>query len=235
MPQKRYQYIMLQKGSLPLSPNRKYEKAVEHRCTTLLLWPEHDLPETEHTILVDPCFTARGYRYAQRQLKKQQGSLSKIGAIFVTHQHIDHVPNFPQRTQIPSLQQNADHLLRDIDLVPCPGHAEDLQALVFHSTFDEQIWVVGDAILNLKWLKAWQYYWPNFYTPREVIQTWNSVAKILSRADVVIPGHGTRIYVTAALLTELLETFPNANHARECPEVESLLRQRQQQLLQQET
>ena len=231
---RRYQYSVLQKGSLPLKPNRKFEKTVEHRCTTLLLWPENAPPGPENTLLIDPCFTATGYQYAQKQLKKLNFSFSSLGFVFITHRHIDHLPNFPQKKQIPHLQHDARQLLRDIELISCPGHAKDLRALVFRSTFDEQVWVVGDAILNLPWLKAWQYYWPNAYTPLEVVQTWNSVAKILARADIVIPGHGDRIDVTAALLTDLLETFPTAEYASECLEVEPLLRQRQQQLLQQE-
>ena len=234
MPQKPYQYIVLQKGSLPLKPNRKIEKAVEHRCTTLLLWPENAPPGPENTVLIDPCFTATGYRDAQKQLKNLNFSFSNLGFAFITHRHIDHLPNFPRKKQILQLQQDARELPDDIELISCPGHAKDLRALVFHSSFDEQVWVVGDAILNLTWLKAWQYYWPNVYTSLEVVQTWNSVAKILARADVVIPGHGDRIDVTATLLSELLETFPSAEHADECPDVEPLLRQRQQQLLHQE-
>lgn len=233
MPQKPYQYIVLQQGSLPLNPNQTHEKAVEHRCASLLLWPAHASPEIENTILIDPCFTAAGYQYAQKQLKKYKCSFSTIGTFFVTHRHIDHLPNFPQRKHISQLQQDARHLPDGIELIPCPGHAQDLHALVFRSTFNEQVWIVGDAILNLRWLKAWRYYWPNGYSPREIVQTWNSVAKILARADVVIPGHGNRIYVTAELLADLLETFPYAEYASECPQVEPLLRQRQQQLLQQ--
>lgn len=227
----RYHELILQQGTLPLCPNKTFDRTIEHRCTSLLIWPEHCPPGSENTILIDPCFTVTGYQEAQKQLKALGLSFNDLGYMFITHRHIDHVLTLPEKKKFPYFQKESTLLLSDIDLVSCPGHAPDLQALVFHSTSNEQVWVVGDAILNLVWLNAWEYYWPNVYTSRQVVQTWNSIAQILSQADVIIPGHGAKIYVTAALLTTLLETFPSAEHADECPEVEPLLRQRQQQLL----
>lgn len=229
-----YHDLILQKGMLPLCPNRTFDRTAEHRCTTTLIWPEHSSPRSENTILIDPCFTTAGYQYALKQLKTLDISFKDIGYMFITHRHIDHVLTLPEKKKFPYFQKGSTSFLPDIDLIPCPGHAQDLQALVFRSTSHEQVWIVGDAILNLRWLTAWQYYWPNVYTHQEVVQTWNSVAHILSQADIVIPGHGEKIYITAALLTALLETFPSAEHADKCPEVEPLLWQRQQQLLEQE-
>jgi len=40
--------------------------------------------------------------------------------------------------------------------------------------------------LNLKWLQAWSYYWPNFYDVAAIVDTWRSVATILE-ADIC-PG-----------------------------------------------
>jgi glyoxylase-like metal-dependent hydrolase (beta-lactamase superfamily II) len=114
--------------------------------------------------------------------------------------------------------------------VPCFGHAPDLHALVFCSISGESVWVVGDAILDLTWLIAWKYYWPNLYNSHEIIQTWESVARILSRAEVVIPGHGGFITITATLIEELLATFPRAEYAEKCRDVESLLGERLHQL-----
>lgn len=230
----RYHDVILQQGTLPLRPNKTFDRTAEHRCTISLIWPEHSPPGSENTILIDPCFTAAGYQNAQKQLKTFGISLNDLGYMFITHRHIDHLLALPEKKKFPYFQKGNTRLLPDIELIPCLGHAQDLQALVFRSTSNQQVWVVGDAILNLTWLTAWQYYWPNGYTPRQVTQTWNSVAQILSQADIVIPGHGEKIYITAALLTALLETFPLAEYAGECPEVEPLLRQRQQQLLEQE-
>ncbi|GAK57490.1 Zn-dependent hydrolases [Candidatus Vecturithrix granuli] len=230
----RYHGLILQQGTLPLHPNRTFDRTTEHRCTTSLIWPEHSPPGSKNTIIIDPCFTATGYQYAQKQLKTLDISFKDLGYIFITHRHIDHVLTLPEKKKHPYFQKESTLLLPDIDVIPCPGHAPDLQALVFRSTSNEQVWVVGDAILNLRWLNAWQYYWPNVYTSQQVVQTWNSIAQILSQADMIIPGHGEQFYITAALLTTLLETFPSAEYARECPEVEPLLRQRQQQLLEHE-
>jgi hypothetical protein len=35
--------------------------------------------------------------------------------------------------------------------------------------------IAGDAILDIEWLKAWKYYWPNGYTVPEIVETWESV------------------------------------------------------------
>lgn len=117
----------------------------------------------------------------------------------------------------------------DLDSVPCPGHDPFAQALVFRSTRDETVWVVGDAVLNLEWLQRWQYYWPNGYSEKEIVETWRSVAKILS-ADIIIPGHGAPIPVTRALLEHLRATFPMAEYASECPDVRDALTERLKQL-----
>jgi len=113
--------------------------------------------------------------------------------------------------------------------VPCPGHAPDLRALRFPSEYGE-VWIVGDAILSLEWLLDWRYYWPNGYDVDEVIQTWRSVAAILAGAEVVIPGHGPAFTVTAALLRELVEGFPEAQGAASCTDVMAALAARQIQL-----
>lgn len=229
-----YHYLIVQQGTLPLYPTNKRDPSVEHRCTSLVIWPAHSVPGAENTILIDPCFTATGYQYAQTQLESLDLSFHDLGYIFITHRHVDHVPVMPGKYKFPYFQKEISPFLPDIDLVACPGHAPDLQALVFCSVSCEQVWVVGDAILNLPWLQAWQYYWPNAYTAQEVVRTWNSVARILSQADIIIPGHGENISITAELLATLRKSFSSAEYAEECPQVEPLLRQRQQQLLERE-
>jgi glyoxylase-like metal-dependent hydrolase (beta-lactamase superfamily II) len=94
----------------------------------------------------------------------------------------------------------------------------------------EEVWIVGDAILSLEWLLDWRYYWPNGYDVEEVIQTWRSVAAILAGAEVVIPGHGPAIEVTAVLLRDLIDVFPEAPYAASCPDVMATLAARELQL-----
>jgi hypothetical protein len=79
-------------------------------------------------------------------------------------------------------------------------------------------------------LLNWHYYWPNGYDADEVIQTWRTVAAILTGADVVIPGHGPAFKVTADLLRDLIELFPEAPYAASCPDVMATLAARQVQL-----
>ena len=70
------------------------------------------------------------------------------------------------------------------------------------ATNDGTTWIVGDAILGEDWLRAWRYYWPNGYGPDEIVETWRSVARILSMADVVIPGHGPPFRVDISLMSD---------------------------------
>jgi glyoxylase-like metal-dependent hydrolase (beta-lactamase superfamily II) len=86
--------------------------------------------------------------------------------------------------------------------------------------------VSGDAILDEAWLRAWKYYWPNFYQEADILQTWESVAIILTRADTIIPGHGVPFQVTAGLLEHLVHTFDQAEHAEQCPQVFDALQNR---------
>ncbi len=228
---KRYNYIYLQKGSLPLGPDKSIDRSIEHRCSVALIWPEGETPDSGNTLLTDPCFTVAGMKYAERQLTKLGLSLTNIRSMFITHRHGDHCQNFLCKKKFIYFQGGNSNWLPGIDLVPCPGHAKDLCALVFRSTFGQDVWIVGDAVLNLEWLRAWEYYWPNCYISSEIVQTWESVAKILSKADVIIPGHGDLIHITTSLLKELVSTFPSAEHADNCRNVEELLSDRLQRLL----
>ena len=50
--------------------------------------------------------------------------------------------------------------------------------------------------------------------------------KIMASADLIIPGHGPAIRVTADLVRHLIETFPQAPQAALCPEVVEQLQAR---------
>jgi glyoxylase-like metal-dependent hydrolase (beta-lactamase superfamily II) len=216
----RYNYMILQEGTLPLRANGLIIHGVEHRSTTALIWREGEKPNARNTIVTDPYFTNAGFANAMIQLKSLGLTIADIGYYFVTHQHWDHMPHVPPRAMRPKWLNwdDVDLSFPDLDSILCPGHESNLQALGFRSTRDETVLVVGDAVLDLEWLRAWQYYWPNGYSDSEIIQTWRSVAKILS-ADIIIPGHGAPIRVTRALLEHLHATFPAAEHASECRDV----------------
>lgn len=227
---KRYQYILLQVGTLPLAPSGSYTASIEHRCTSILIWPEHESLSADNTLITDPCFTAEGYALAVEQLERLHTSFLEIGYTFVTHPHRDHRSNLAYYLgQTPAQRLRADkpECFDSIVMFPYPGHAPLQRGLLFRSVASHNICVTGDAVLSLEWLTAWKYYWPNFYQSPEIIQTWESVAQILAFADVIIPGHGQPIQVTTALLQELLETFPQAAYASECrATVEQAIRSR---------
>ncbi len=162
------------------------------------------------------------------RLEKLGASLHDIGHLFVTHGHFDHLPDLPGRHQAPlwePLPRNSGEPLPEIRCRPCPGHAPDLVALVFN-TGQGECWIVGDAIIAREWFCGWQYYWPNGYAATEIAQTWNSMAAIVSCADVVIPGHGAPFAVTSALIEEALDNWRQAGHYDLCPDVERVLRKR---------
>jgi glyoxylase-like metal-dependent hydrolase (beta-lactamase superfamily II) len=222
------EWTILQSGHLPLRPDGAYQP-VEHRATIPLIWPAGQPPAAASALLVDPCFTRSGYDEAAPVLARLGLSLDQIGWYFVTHDHFDHTlllprsaPGFTARP----FQPGKAGLLEGVQAVSLPGHADDLQAVVFTGADGRQVWVAGDAILNEEWLRAWAFYWPNNYQAAEVAETWRSVARVVALADVIVPGHGQPIPVTAALAADLLEAYPQARYASHCPEVGGILQRR---------
>jgi glyoxylase-like metal-dependent hydrolase (beta-lactamase superfamily II) len=155
-------------------------------------------------------------------------SIGDIGYFFITHDHFDHQVTLPCEVgPLPwkGLDPDGTESLPDIRMVHLPGHDTALRGLSFCTASDE-VWVVGDAILDSDWLKLWGYYWPNGYGADDIIRTWRSVALILSSANTVIPGHGPPIHVSSELLEALIAGFPQAAQAAKCLDVESALRTR---------
>lgn len=232
MTEPRFNWRVLQSGQLPLRPNRQIDYSAEHRCTALLVWPADAPPSADNSVIVDPCFTTAGWLMAQGQLAALNGSLEVLRRAFVTHPHHDHVPHLPRG----AARVEFHELLFEPEMPPgmrsvhCPGHDPILIALAFTAADGRAVWAVGDAILDEEWLRAWGYYWPNGYAPRDVAETWRSVARIVCGADVIVPGHGAALSVTADLVRHLIETFPAAPHADLCPEVAGQLQARLEKL-----
>jgi glyoxylase-like metal-dependent hydrolase (beta-lactamase superfamily II) len=230
-----YQWMIVQDGRLPLSPDGRVTLD-EHVCTSTVVWPTNAELSPQNSVIVDPCLSRLGIKDATSRLKEQGSSLNSIGSYFETHSHHDHLLRVPRSGPLSGLRRNttpkwvrlapaASSPLCGIQSVDCPGHSPDLKALRFRAD-DGDIWIVSDAILNREWLVAWDYYWPNFYEPNEIIQTWRTVTNILQFADLVIPGHGLPIAVTKDLIEELVDSFPRAEHYRQCPDVVCALEHR---------
>ena len=225
----RYEWAVLQQGQLPLRPEGRVDSAAEHRCTSILIWPEEERPGPDNSLVTDPSFSRAGLEQARSVLDRLGISLRDVGRVFVTHPHWDHRIRLPEHAALSGhapLDPGAAGALAGVRVARCPGHEPSLEAVVFPSAGDGQVWVVGDAILDAAWLRAWGYYWPNRYRAAQIVQTWQSVAAILSGADVVVPGHGPPIPVTPELLEDLIAGFPTAEHADRCPEVAQILRDR---------
>ena len=140
-----------------MSPNGTVDHTVEHRCSSVLIWPEGESPSPQNTLLTDPCFTARGLSSAKQALARFGLQFTDVGEIFITHRHGDHLPIIPSHQHSPHFQRKEPVSLPGVTTVPCFGHAPDLHALVFCAISGESVWVVGDAILDLPWLIAWKY------------------------------------------------------------------------------
>ena len=230
---RKYDWLVLQEGSLPARPGRRFDTEAEHRCTSVLVWPEGAALSPENTIVTDPCFTDEGCVRAGSLLAALGVSWSDLGRFYLTHPHHDHCPCLPDLAEpidLAPFEPVADGPLADMATVPCPGHYPTLAALVFPSVFGDRVWIVGDAVLDEPWLRAWEYYWLNGYSQSAIIETWQSLAVIFSDADLIVPGHGPPIRVTKPLLEDLLESFPAAEHAGRCPEVAEAIRRRLERL-----
>ena len=222
-----YEFCILQDGSLPLQPSGGIIQRVEHRCTTTLVWPAGTAPQADNSVIIDPSFTPTGLREAHRRLAGLGGSMQSIRYAHVTHPHLDHEPGW--QVDLPAelvpFAPGPCTALREVRLVPLPGHDDELKALVFPTTTGP-VWVVGDAVLDASWLQAWGFYWPNGYDEAEVAETWRSVATIVARASTIIPGHGAPITVNRELVSLLLQGFPGAPEHEACPEVATSLKER---------
>lgn len=222
-----YQFKTLQDGTLAVEPSGGKIPFAEHRCTCTLIWPRNVPVQPDNSVIVDPCFTAKGGRRAGSRVTACGADFESIGYLHITHAHPDHVLSLPLANTVrwSPFDESCSRSLADVRLVRLPGHHNQLQAVVF-PTADGPTWVVGDAVLNTLWLRSWTVFWRNGYGPDEITATWRSVATVVSSASIVIPGHGVPFAVTGQLLSELLEAWPHAQHREACPDVEVTLRKR---------
>jgi len=223
-----YQWEILQKGQLPLRPDGTINNNMEHMCTATLIWPAGQMPKTSNALITDPCFSVNGIHNASLKLIRKGLSLHDIGYYYVTHNHSNHslkVPGRPARRTWKRFSPMKRGPLSGIRITHCPGHDPYLHALSFYSALG-RVWVVSDAVLDRDWLTAWRYSCPKGFDEEEVIDTWRSVAFIISHADLIIPGHGEEILVTPQLIRSLIAEFPKAEYAEECPYVLDVLDQR---------
>jgi glyoxylase-like metal-dependent hydrolase (beta-lactamase superfamily II) len=233
-----YQWLILQDGQLPLAPDRTVAVG-EHICTATLIWPDGRQPTMTSSLVIDPCFSRSGWRTAVERLAAVDASPQDIGYYFESHPHSDHALHVPAKRPLFGLRarhhDNWQRLapesanLPGIEFVSCPGHSASLHAVRFRDRGGE-VWIAADAVLNRDWLVAWEYYWPNVYSEHEIIATWSSVAKIVAKANIIIPGHGLPITVDAVLLHDLAQRFPQAEYASQCPDVLDVLRARREKV-----
>lgn len=222
----RYQWEIVQHGEISLRPDGSTKREREHCCSAVLLWPQDEAPHPANCLITDPCFIGPDTDRVQQYLNNIGIDVpTEIGTYYVTHSHLDHEPFWGDYTRV-MRGIPYDHSRADLQTIPCPGHHPDQHALVFTDTNGHRVWIVGDAVLDEEWLIHWRYYWPNGYTREEIIATWQTIGLIIQKADLIIPGHGTPIAVTSTLIQQLIEGFPQAEYADQCPQIMQQLRER---------
>lgn len=145
----------------------------------------------------------------ESHLKSHHFSPRDITKVFITHFHRDHFSGIERLEHAQWFCHRAagkllgdalkarftplddgEHVLPNTRVLHTPGHTAGHASLIWE---DEsklvRVAICGDAILSLAWLLS-GYTWKfnaDFYN-REAARA--SVAKLLSSADVLIPGHG---------------------------------------------
>jgi glyoxylase-like metal-dependent hydrolase (beta-lactamase superfamily II) len=229
-PHRAYRWEVIQEGRLPLRPDGRWVRGIPHLCTSIVAWPAGETPGRNNSVITDPCFAPESIPETLARLACLGISFNDLGHLFETHRHGDHLMNLREEL-VPRLRPwpgrwPSGAPLGAMRVVACPGHSADLRSLAFTDVEGREVWIVGDAVLDEEWLRAWRCYWPNGYAPEEIRQTWHSLGRILSRADLIIPGHGPPLAVTPQLIADLAATFPHADEARVCPSVLDLLQRR---------
>ena len=214
-----YRWDILQTGEISLHPDGSRDESKKHACTSTIIWREDKPCIPLYAIITDPCFIGKQSQHVENRLNRMGFRLPDIGKYFITHSHWDHQPRMHHHSQrLTGTPINITDR-KGLKFVPCPGHHVGQNALVFTDANDKKVWIVGDAVINEEWLRAWGYFWPNQYDKQEINQHWRDIATIIAKAEIIIPGHGSPITVTWNLVEDMIESFPTAEFAANCPEV----------------
>ena len=153
-------------------------------------------------LLVDPSVASPDGM--AKELNRRTGlKLDDITAIFITHEHGDHVAglaNFPKPPWYSSAQtaevlnrgnrfakqiEPAPNALFDaVEVVPTPGHTRGHHSLRFQCD-GKWIVVAGDAVPTLDFWRDRRSFF-NAVNPEQGSRTMDAIAKM---ADIVVPGH----------------------------------------------
>jgi glyoxylase-like metal-dependent hydrolase (beta-lactamase superfamily II) len=153
-------------------------------------------------LLVDPSVASP--EGMAKELNRRTGlKLDDITAIFITHEHADHVAglaNFPKQpwytsaltaevlnrgNQFPKkLEVTPDLLFDAVEPIATPGHTRSHYSLRFQCD-GKRIVVAGDAVATLDfWRDRRNFY--NAVDPAQGTRTMDAIAKM---ADIIVPGH----------------------------------------------
>jgi len=168
-----------------------------------------------------PANDETNWRSLEAQLNLHQVSARDITRVFITHFHRDHfggIEHFEHahwychpiaRGRLPAPLkekfipvEDGGQPINNTSVLHTPGHTEGHASLLWT---DEarlvRVAICGDAILSLAWLLSghtWKFN-ADFYG-LEAVRT--STAKLLSSADVLIPGHGQPFFARTLTLCE---------------------------------
>lgn len=173
-----------------------------HASSTVIL-----IEDNNKKIIVDPgCNKTK----LLRALKKVKITPQKITDVFLTHHHLDHTLNASLFTNA-RIHLDNEYFIKDkiipekkyisgtkIEIIPTPGHRDDHCSLAFQSD-NKTIVIAGDVF----W---WADDEPQKTDQKSLLNRYDEVAdnktkllasrkKLLTVADVIIPGHGKIFYV----------------------------------------
>ena len=153
-------------------------------------------------LLVDPSLAEAAEM--TKELDRRTGIKPRdVTAVFVTHEHGDHVAglaHFPEARWLASpavagllnqsgklsrrVEGTTDRLFNAIEVIPTPGHTDSHHSLRFDCE-GLSIVIAGDAVATRDFFRARQGY----YNAVDFDLSARSMDKLAALADIIVPGH----------------------------------------------
>ncbi len=184
-----------------LSRNRYWGES-EERAIHKVICTCSVISGKDFNLIIDPSIADESAMATE--LERRTGlTPDKIDAVFITHQHGDHVVGlnhfkkarwFAGKDVAAGLNKSGNYfkqtepagniLFNSIDVIPTPGHTPDHHSLRFDFN-GLSVVIAGDSVATKDfWIERMPYY--NVIDP---VESGRSMEKINLMADIIVPGH----------------------------------------------